>query len=173
MALALSENIHLTPPDRGDGPAMQRIARDTGVLSVNSGYYYALMARLFRRTCLVARYQDQIYGYITGFFPPDRWDSLFVWQIGVAPEAQGRGLGKRMLIALAKQARPAFIEATIDPENAASIKTFAAAARHLGADWVFADRPYVDQRDLGPGQPPEHLMRIGPIFPAPPGQETP
>ena len=162
-----TDNIQIAHPVRGDGPAMKRIAQETGVLSVNSTYYYALMARLFQNACMVARCGQTVCGYITGFFLPDRPGTLFVWQIGVSPAAQGKGLGKRLLVALAQQARPEFIEATIDPDNTASINVFKSAARHLNADWVFSDTPFFDKIDLGETEPPENRMRIGHIRPAP------
>ncbi|ABW66772.1 diaminobutyrate acetyltransferase [Desulfosudis oleivorans] len=162
-----TDNIQIVRPVRGDGPAMKRIAQETGVLSVNSTYYYALMARHFNNACMVARCGQTVCGYITGFFLPDRPDTLFVWQIGVSPEAQGKGLGKSLLVALAQQAEPEFIEATIDPDNTASIHVFQSAARHLDADWLFSDTPFFDKTDLGETEPPENRMRIGPIRLAP------
>lgn len=157
------DDIHIHDPVRGDGPAMRQIARDTGVLSVNSAYYYALMARHFQTTCLVARQRDTVCAYITAFFLPDRPETLFVWQIGVAGEAQGNGLGGKLLVALVKKTRPVFMEATIDPGNTASINVFKSAARHFGADCLFSGTPFFDKADLGATEPPENLMRIGPI----------
>jgi L-2,4-diaminobutyric acid acetyltransferase len=132
-------SIQLNKPRRGDGPAMRVIARDTGVLSVNSAYYYAMMARCFSDTCLVARSGEQVCGYIAALFLPAQPETLFVWQIGVSRAAQGKGIGKQMLIRLIERARPAFLEAT------------------------FSDKPFFTQSDMGSTDAPEHLMRIGPI----------
>src|SRR3546814_3808888 len=65
--------------------------------------------------------------------------SLFVWQIGVAPDATGRGIAGRLLRALLD--RPACrtvrcIEATVAPTNLASAALFRALARDLGTPCV-------------------------------------
>ncbi|MFZ5564275.1 MAG: diaminobutyrate acetyltransferase [Thermodesulfobacteriota bacterium] len=158
-----SDPLELCEPDRGDGPAMMQIARETGVLSVNSAYYYALMARRFQDTCMVARCKGALCAYTTGFFLPRQPNTLFVWQVGVATAAQGRGIGRKVLTALIEKARPAFIEATIVPGNTASIRLFQSAARHFEAAWAFSNTPFFTRSDMGPDETPEHLMRIGPI----------
>jgi L-2,4-diaminobutyric acid acetyltransferase len=156
-------SIQLNKPRRGDGPAMRAIARDTGVLSVNSAYYYAMMARCFSDTCLVARSGEQVCGYIAALFLPAQPETLFVWQIGVSRAAQGKGIGKQMLIRLIERARPTFLEATIALDNQASLRAFQAAARQMAADATFSDKPFFTQSDMGSADAPEHLMRIGPI----------
>src|SRR3546814_4033971 len=65
--------------------------------------------------------------------------SLFVWQIGVAPDATGRGIAGCLLRALLD--RPACrtvrcIEATVAPTNLASAALFRALARDLGTPCV-------------------------------------
>lgn len=155
--------ILLDKPRRGDGPAMQSIARDTGVLSVNSAYFYAMMVRCFPDTCVVARSGEWVCGYIAALCLPAQPETLFVWQIGVSSTVQGKGIGKRMLIRLIESARPAFVEATVTLDNQASLRTFQAAARQVAARWTFSDKPFFNPSDMGPADAPEHLLRIGPI----------
>lgn len=159
----MSESITLRHPVSGDCRAMRQIARDSQVLSVNSTYYYALMARHFQTTCMVAEDQGRVCAYVTGFCPPGQTDTLFVWQVGVAGAWQGKGLGKKLLIALIEKNRPDFMEATIAPDNQASISLFKSVARHFGADHTFSKTPYFSEEDLGAGEGVEHLMQIGPL----------
>ncbi|MBU0680958.1 MAG: diaminobutyrate acetyltransferase [Proteobacteria bacterium] len=159
----MNDQILFRPPTSRDAVAMRILARDSQVLSVNSTYYYALMARHFQATCMVAEGAGGICAYGIGYCPPEQPDTLFVWQVGVARAAQGQGLGKRLLIALIQQQRPDFLEATIAPDNRASINLFRSVARQLAAAHTFSKPAFFDAEDLGAGEKAEHLMRIGPF----------
>lgn len=159
----MDNQILFRPPTSGDARGMRFLAQDSQVLSVNSTYYYALMARHFHDTSMVAENDGSICGYVTGYSPPDQPDSLFVWQVGVARLCQGKGLGKQLLLALVAANKPEFVEATIAPDNQASINLFQSVARQLKADCTFAKEPFFTEEELGAGEHAEHLMRIGPI----------
>lgn len=157
------KHVIFRSPTSHDARAMRGLARDSQVLSVNSTYYYALMASHFRETCLVAECNSQICGYITGYCPPGQPETLFVWQVGVARAFQGQGVGKKMLIALLNAKQPKFLEATIGPENQASISLFQAVARYYNVDHRFSQTPFFAEEDLGDGDQAEYLMRVGPF----------
>lgn len=159
----MDDQIRISHPTSIDARAMRRIAADSGVLSVNSTYFYALMSRHFNSTCLVARNNDKICGYVIGYRPPDRQDTVFVWQVGVAVDLQGKGLGKKLLTNLVRKTRVLFLEATIAPENKASVSLFRSVARFFETGDDFSEDPYFDTNDLGPEEEAEHLMRIGPF----------
>lgn len=159
----MSDKIIFRTPLSSNAQEMKQIARDTGVLSVNSTYYYALMSRHFGETCLVVECEGQVCGYVIGYCPPDKPDTLFIWQVGVSKDWQGKGLGKKLLIALVERNKPAFVEATIAPDNKASINLFQSVARHFGSDHIFSDTAFFSEEDLGEDETPEHLMQIGPI----------
>ncbi len=159
----MNDEILFRPPTSRDAVAMRILARDSQVLSVNSTYYYALMARHFQATCMVGEGAGGICAYGIGYCPPAQPDTLFVWQVGVAKAAQGHGLGKRLLIALVQQQQPDFLEATIAQDNQASINLFRSVARHLDADHTFSEPAFFSAEDLGAGEKAEHLMRIGPF----------
>lgn len=150
-------------PIPSDGPAMQKVARSSKLLSVHDTYYYALMAKHFKRTCLVAEYQETISAYVTGYIPAKQQDTLFIWQIGVAPDLQGKSIGKQMLSALVDTLQPLFLESTIVPSNKASIALFRSVARFFDTKHTFSKEPFFSKEDLGPHEPAEHLMRIGPL----------
>ncbi len=159
----MNKDIIFRPPTSSDAAAMHRIAQDSQVLSVNSTYSYALMARHFHKTCLVAEHQGNVCGYITGFAPPEQPKTLFIWQIGVAKPMQKQGLGKELLITLVKAKQPVFLEATIDPGNQASINLFKSVASYFDADHTYFTTPFFDTNDLHDGEHVEHLMNIGPF----------
>lgn len=159
----MDEQFVICPPASDNALDMKRIAKDSGVLSVNSTYFYALMPRHFRSTCLVAKQKEQVEGYVIAYAPPKQPDTLFVWQVGVAVEHQGKGLGKKLLTALVKAVEPDFLEATIAPGNQPSVNLFKSVARGFGAEHFFGAQPFFGTEDLGSDEEAEHLMRIGPF----------
>ncbi len=90
--------------------------------------------RILLRTagpCFVAEAEGRIVGWVAGLARHDRPETWFLWQIGVVPEMQGRGLGGRLLEAVEAALREAGlrrIELTIDPENDPSRRLFEKAA---------------------------------------------
>ncbi|MCB2181902.1 MAG: diaminobutyrate acetyltransferase [Desulfobulbaceae bacterium] len=159
----MDDQMIFRPSTSRDALAMHSLARDSQVLSVNSTYYYALMARHFQATCMVAESEGRVCGYVIGYCPPDQPDTLFVWQVGVAKPCQGKGLGKKLLIALIKARNPDFLEATIAPDNQPSINLFRSVARHFNVGCIFSETSYFSQEDLGTDEKAEHLMKIGPF----------
>ena len=160
----MNDQILFRPPTSKDARAMCSLARDSQVLSVNSTYYYALMARHFQSTCLVGEGAVGIRGYVIGYCPPCQPDTLFVWQVAIAQLYQGQRLGKQMLVSLIDSKKPYYLEATITPDNMASINLFRSVARHFGVSYTFSDTPFFKEEDLAAGEHAEHLMRIGPLL---------
>ena len=152
-------------PDKNDGAAIWEIVRKSGALDENSAYSYLMMSEYFADTCRVAYRGRRLAGFVAGFVPPRRPDTLFVWQIGVDPREQGRGLGRRLLHDLL--ATPAcghlrYLEATVTPSNRASERLFRGVADWFGAgcriESVFAAQDFP-----GTGHEAERRFRIGPI----------
>ncbi|HEM45854.1 MAG TPA: diaminobutyrate acetyltransferase, partial [Alphaproteobacteria bacterium] len=123
-------------PVAADGVAIWRLARDTGVLDVNSPYYYLAFCTRFARSSIVAEEDGRVLGFVTGLLDPDP-GTLFVWQVGVDASARGRGIASRMLDALlgsegCRDVRR--LDTTVTPSNQASMALFRALARRWGAD---------------------------------------
>jgi len=149
-------------PSLEDGVAMWRLAADTGVLDVNSRYAYLIWCRDFAATSVVARLDDQVVGFITGYRRPAAPDTLLVWQVAVGEAARGRGVAGRMLDTLWSQVPDiAYMETTVTPDNEASIAMFTAFARRNSTEIRRSDLFAGDL--LGDGHEPENLYRIGPI----------
>ncbi|WP_252446712.1 diaminobutyrate acetyltransferase [Pseudonocardia humida] len=149
-------------PTVSDGAACWRLARDSGVLDLNSRYAYLLWARDFAETSAVAWLRGGVVGFVTGFRRPERPATLFVWQIAVAGAARGRAVGAAMLDALVDRLPDVdHVEASIAPDNAPSQALFAGFAARRGAA---VSRSLLFGADLlGNGHRPEILVRIGPL----------
>ncbi|GGY25066.1 diaminobutyrate acetyltransferase [Streptomyces djakartensis] len=153
-------------PTVADGPAVWRIARESGKLDVNSPYSYLLWFRDFANTSAVARGDNgTLAGFTTGYRRPDRPDVLVIWQIAVAGGERGRGLAGAMLDHLTGRlhAQSALhrLETTISPGNTASHQLFLSfAERHkapLKRELLFPAELFPDAHE------PEYLYRIGPL----------
>lgn len=140
---------------------MWHLARSVG-LDLNSPYAYVLWGDRFPASSSVAvTGAGEVIGFITGFHPPDDPTTLFVWQIGVAAEARGRGLGGRMLDELLTRSEARWLEATVTPSNAASAALFRGVGARHGAP---VDEAPAFPEDWFPGDhEPEIRFRIGPL----------
>lgn len=129
-------DISFEKPTQEDGSPMWELVKKTS-LDLNSPYKYILMSEYFADTCLVAKNNGSIIGFITAFISPERQDCLFVWQVGVDPIYQGKKIASNMLHELlsrqeCKQIR--YLEATITPTNVASQSLFNKIARDYETD---------------------------------------
>jgi L-2,4-diaminobutyric acid acetyltransferase len=149
-----------------DAASIWRLVRDTGVLDVNSPYCYLLVCRDFAATSLVACVDGAIVGCALAYRPPPQPDTLFVWQIGVAAAARGRGLGRRLLaglLALPAARDVTHLTATVTPENVASRRLFAGFARGLGVACVVDPAAGFAAELFDGGHEREDAIRIGPL----------
>lgn len=152
-------------PEVADGLAIWRLLHEVGTLDTNSTYAYLMVCRDFADTSLVAEQEGRIVAFVTGYRPPFRSDTVFVWQIGVAPQVRGRGLGAQLLERLLRSeacSTVRHLETNVTPSNRASRALFEGAARRLGAPIVelegFESSLFPD-----PSHEPERLLRIGPF----------
>ena len=90
-------------------------------------HFYKIMLRYFGNSCFIAEDSDSVVGVVMGFFSQQHESTYFLWQIGVSPEHQGKGIGKNLLQYVEQELANAGIrriEVTIDPENIPSKKAF-------------------------------------------------
>lgn len=154
----------LRPPTVADGADLWRLAESSGGLDLNTPYAYLLWCRDFAAASVVAELDGRAVGYITGYRRPDAPDTVFVWQVTVAPEARGRGLAGAMLDHLVARLAPdgvRWLEATVTPDNRASWATFEGLAQRRGT--ALARRPLFAGEDFPTPHEPEELLRIGPF----------
>lgn len=159
-----SDGFELRAPQPTDASAMWELVRDSS-LDTNSPYAYLMLAHYFSETCVVADRGGELSGFVSGFVPPDRHRTLFVWQVGVCDQARGYGLATR-LIATALQRETcqdvAYVEATVTPSNAASLALFRGLAEKLGTH-CRETTCFPAHLFPGAGHEEELLLRIGPF----------
>ena len=171
-SVAQAEVPLLRQPRATDGAALHALVAVCPPLDPNSRYCNLLQCTHFAATSIVAEADGELLGCVTGYLPPLRPDTLFVWQVAVHPQARGSGLGGRMLRQLLARpacAEVAYLDTTVTADNAASEAMFRRLADRLGARlrrhrWFDCERHFAGVHDS------EYLLRIGP-FKRPPSEQ--
>jgi L-2,4-diaminobutyric acid acetyltransferase len=164
------DDVLLRTPRDTDGAAVHALIRICPPLDQNSLYCNLLQCLHFADTCAVAERDARIVGFVSGYLPPGRPDTLFIWQVAVHPEARGTGLGKRMLEAiLARDAcrDVVFLETTVTPDNGPSTAMFAGFAKQRRAELARSEL-FTRGRHFQGSHESEWLLRIGPFVPVTP-----
>ena len=129
--------ITLRRPSDTDGYALNELVARCQPLDTNSVYCNLLQCTDFVDTSIAAEHDGKLVGFISGYRPPARPDTLFVWQVAVDSSMRGQGLAMKMLMSLIERTASAgvrFLETTISPGNSASEALFAKAFRQLGVE---------------------------------------
>lgn len=159
------ENILLRPPTLEDGMSVFRLVENCPPLDTNSSYCNLLQCSHFSATSVIAMFENQSAGFVSGHIIPERQNTLFIWQVAVAEGARGLGLASNMLVHILNRRhckQIEYIETTITQDNLASWALFKRLAKELSADlqsedWMDKDVHFSGLHDT------EVLVRIGPF----------
>jgi L-2,4-diaminobutyric acid acetyltransferase len=154
----------MRPTRLGDGARMWQFVADHGGLELNTAYAYLVLADDFTDTCVVAEDGEVLAGFVLGYRPPTRPDTLFVWQVGVAPSHRGQGLARRMILELLERNAPevTHLESTVTPSNTASRRLFRSVAEARGTTCDVTEYLTEDHFPEA-GHEAEEKFRIGPF----------
>ena len=161
----LTDTLLLRTADKEDGAAIWELIKSTGNLDLNSSYSYLMLCEFFPDTCIVAEANGKIVGFVSAFRPPNKPDTIFVWQVAVAKSQQGKGLGSKLLRTLLKQESCSdvhYLEATISPSNLASQSLFKKLAHKRKTNCEISECFSEDHFPEG-GHEAEMTFRIGPL----------
>lgn len=165
MASAERGTLEFQIPKAEDGYLVNQLVEASPPLDPNSIYCNLLQCSHFADTAVVVREGDELVGFVTGYIQPRNPNTLFVWQVGIAKSARGKGLAKRMLKHLLKRSfcrDVRYIETTITPDNEASWALFRSLTRDL--DTQLDSRVYFEKEPhFGGAHDDEHLLVIGPF----------
>lgn len=155
-------NIKFRKPTLEDGSDIWALISECKPLDENSMYFNLVQCDHFADTCILAERDGHTVGWISGHIPPDKPDTLFVWQVAVREEARGIGLAGRMLRALFDRPELAGvhrIETTITKDNKASWGLFHAFAKKRGGTLTSSPHYRKDAHFDG-AHATEHLVKI-------------
>ncbi|MDC3422085.1 diaminobutyrate acetyltransferase [Aquibacillus koreensis] len=138
---------------------------NNSTLDSNSVYKYIMMCEYFAETCVVAKEDDKLVGFVTAFIPPEKPDAVFIWQVGVDSSQRGKGIASRLLNHLIEREYcqdVRFVEATVTPSNNASQSLFRKLARDHQTECTVTE---FFKEELFPGDDHEEELnfRVGPI----------
>ncbi|MCT2536160.1 diaminobutyrate acetyltransferase [Aquibacillus koreensis] len=156
--------ITFEKPKVEDGAAMWELVNNS-TLDSNSVYKYIMMCEYFAETCVVAKEDDKLVGFVTAFIPPEKPDAVFIWQVGVDSSQRGKGIASRLLNHLIEREYcqdVRFVEATVTPSNNASQSLFRKLARDHQTECTVTE---FFKEELFPGDDHEEELnfRVGPI----------
>ena len=119
---------------------------------------------MWSETSILALHGEELVGSVTGFSHPKHPDTLFIWQVAVAPNYRGQSLGVRMLSELISRLKGSvtYVETTITPGNLSSEVTFGKVAQAFSAAMTPSPK-YDSQTHFGGNNASETLWRIGPL----------
>lgn len=135
------DGLTVRPTTASDGAALRDLVQSTRLLEPITGYGYVLLADLFGQTSAIAEQGGRCVGCVVGLRHPRRPKALFVWQVGVHPGAQRRGVAHAMLDAILARPGNADIHellATVAQSNTVSEAMFRGFAERYGAqlEWI-------------------------------------
>jgi L-2,4-diaminobutyric acid acetyltransferase len=158
-----TSDIILRMPAADEGYAIHRLIADSPPLDLNTVYSYYLLSKHFSETCVVAAHEGRVAGFLSAYLIPKRADALFVWQVVVSKELRGQRVAWRMLEALLERLDGQglqYVEATVNPSNAASRGLFERLARKRGTQ--LEEELFLGAEAFGPAgdHESEILLRI-------------
>ena len=79
-------------PEKIDAKQIYDLVKKSKVLDLNSHYLYLLQTTHFKNSCSVALFENQIVGFVSGYYLPNENDTLFIWQVAVDENHRGKNL---------------------------------------------------------------------------------
>lgn len=153
--------IKITHPEKEHGSRVYELIKETGGLDLNSKYYYYIMCDFYAKTSAIAFEGDKVVGYLSALVPPEEPNVLFAWQVAVHPDAQGKGVSKKLLnFAIDNNPELKVIKTTIGPDNMASQGLFKSVTKKHNAS--MSQEIYLSKEELG-DHDPEIMFEFKPI----------
>ncbi len=150
-------------PQASDGFKIHQLIASSPPLDLNSVYSYYLLSEHFRDTCVVAEHGEEVVGFISAYYIPERNNTLFVWQVVVDKVLRGQRIAGRMLNNLLQRFEPgdlSYVEVTVNPSNTASRRLFESLAKEHAT--TMEEEVFLDAAAFGSGanHESEILLRI-------------
>lgn len=129
----------IRPPTMQDGVAVHDLIRSCPPLDINSLYCNLLQCTHFASTCAIAidaTDGESVLGWLSAHRPPTEPETLFVWQVAVAPAARRTRLAHALLDdILARDACRGVVRvgASVTATNVASLGFFESFAQSRGS----------------------------------------
>ncbi len=157
--------MKIKKPNLKDCEKIYTLVNESRPLDLNSRYAYMLVSTHFKDTSIIAKIDDKLVGFISGYVLPQSQNTLFIWQVAVDISQRGQGLALSLLEDLLKRDNLKninFIETTISPSNIPSKKLFLKLAKILETQ-VEEKNCFSKELFGGEAHEDEILYRVGPF----------
>ena len=164
---SIRDSLVLRHPVPADGSGLNLLLGKSPPLDSNSIYCNLLQCTHFAGTSVAAEFNNTLVGFVSAYFPPERPDSLFIWQVVVADTFRGSGLAKKMLGWLTSQPvckDAANLLTSISSQDKAARALFESFAKGRGAT-LRASPMFDSVKDCAEEGEELDLLRISPLFP--------
>ena len=127
--------IRLLRPLAEDGIKVHDLIKRCPPLDTNSSYCNLLQCTHWSSTSVIAKQDNEVCGFVSGYQIPERTKTLFIWQVAVGEEVRGKGLAGNMILHLLERCKDvSFIETTITRDNDSSWNLFRSIAKRLASN---------------------------------------
>ncbi|RXJ83889.1 diaminobutyrate acetyltransferase [Arcobacter sp. CECT 8985] len=160
----MGTQIKLSEPKKSDGKEIFNLINRCKPLDVNSEYLYLLQSTYFSKTCSVAKIDDKVIGFISGYLVPNENDTLFIWQVAVDETARGKSVAKNLLLEILNREcnkHINYIHTTISPSNKSSQRFFEKFATNF--ETKIESSTFLEIEDFNSAHEEEVLYKIGPL----------
>lgn len=161
----MKDNVEFREPDIHHAAQVWTLIKNCPPLDLNSEYQYLLLCYHFYKTCIIATNESKVVGFISAYVPPQKPDTLFIWQVAVDKRFRKKKLATRMaekLLARDYCHNISYVEATVTPSNRASRRFFQLMAEKYHGNFnvhpLFTKPMFASSK-----HEKEKLVRIGPI----------
>lgn len=130
--MTASQDFVFRQPTARDGAAVFALMQPyKPKIGTNPLYTYLLLCDYFRASCVTVEKEGEIVAFTSAFIPPQKPDTLFVWEVAVKEGFHGHGLYMRMICHLLHRTGVRYMEGTVNPSNAQPERRLQALARAL------------------------------------------
>ena len=148
-------------PEKNDAKHIYDLVKKSKVLDLNSQYLYLLQSTHFKNSCSVALFENQIIGFVSGYYLPNENDSLFIWQVAVDENHRGKNLALNLIDNIVSRKNIRYLISTVTPSNISSQIVFEKFAKKYEANikknTLFFIEDFIDSHEE------EVQFKIGPI----------
>lgn len=148
-------------PEKKDAKYIYNLVKKSKVLDLNSQYLYLLQSTHFKNSCSVALFENQIIGFVSGYYLPNENNTLFIWQVSVDENHRGKNLALNLIDNIVTRKNIRYLISTISPSNISSQIVFEKFAKKYEANikksTLFFIEDFIDSHEE------EVQFKIGPI----------
>src|SRR5574344_1814685 len=102
-------------PEKNDAKHIYDLVKKSKVLDLNSQYLYLLQSTHFKNSCSVALFENQIVGFVSGYYLPNENNTLFICKVTVNENHRGKNLALNLIDNINTKKNIKYLISTVSP----------------------------------------------------------